>query len=73
MGYTGSREPDDLTIYTDRACLDSDLSWLRVSCMPSNRVFVHLWAMYAVFWFASGRYGCAGVCVGLSVLLIFYP
>jgi hypothetical protein len=41
--------------------------------MPSNRVLMHLWAMYAVFWFASGHYGCAGVCVGLSVLLIFYP
>lgn len=46
----------------------SDLVALRVV----KAGFGHLWAMYAVFWFASGHYGCAAMCAGLSVL-IFYP
>jgi hypothetical protein len=78
-----SRRPvlASLRFYTDRVCLDSDPSWLKVPIVQSDHVQVrivnvglrHLWAMYAVFWVASGHYVCAGVCAGVSALLIFYP
>jgi len=65
--------------YTGSVCLDSAFWWLRVSDMENYRVAVklvrgfagHLWAMYAVYWVASGHYGLAGVCATIAAWVIF--
>jgi hypothetical protein len=70
--HSTDRPPTDADqrSYTDRARLDSGVSWPKISLMMNDRVTArlvevslgHLWLMYAVYWAACGHYGFASVC-----------